>query len=143
MTVVVDTSIVAKWFVTESDSDRAIDLLHSWNERKIRPVVPRLALAEVGNVLLKYVLDGLATTNDALAMLSEMPRFVTIADLTLEHTKRAFMLAQQHGRRTIYDMHFLVIAEDFGCELWTADERFWQTVSGQFPFLKWLGSIAT
>ena len=141
MTVVVDTTIVAKWFVTESDSVRAIDLLHSWNERKLRPVVPRLAVAEVGNVLLKHVLDGLATTHDAIAMLSELPRFVTVADLTLEHTKRAFMLAQQRGHRSIYDMHFLILAEDLGCELWTADQRFWQSVSGHFPFVKWLGNV--
>jgi predicted nucleic acid-binding protein len=143
MIVVVDTSIVVKWFVTEDDSHLAIDLLRRWDVQAIRPVVPTLAVAEIGNVLLKYVLDGLTSTHDAELMLSELPRFVSIVGTELRHTKRALGIAEHFGRRALYDIHFLVLAEDLGCELWTADERFWQTVSGSFPFVRWLGNVRT
>jgi predicted nucleic acid-binding protein len=143
VTVVVDTSIVVKWFAMETDSDLAVKLLRIWDAAGVQPIVPKLAVAELGNVLLKHVIDGATTTYDALAALSELPRFVTILDNDLEQTKQALVLAEQFGRRALYDMHFLALAGDLGCELWTADGRFWQTVSGQFPFVKWLGSVAT
>ena len=117
MTVVVDTSIVIKWFVTEADSHLAIDLLRGWGAEGRRPVVPMLDIAELGNVLFKHVLDGVTSTQDALTVLSELPRFVSVMDTGLDHTKRALLLAQQFQRRAVYDMHFLVLAEDLGCEL--------------------------
>ena len=31
------------------------------------------------------------------------------------------------------------VAESHRCECWTADERLWNTVQGEFPWVRWIG----
>ncbi len=37
--------------------------------------------------------------------------------------------ASQLKQNAAYDAHYLALAESFGCELWTADERFYRAAT--------------
>ena len=40
-----------------------------------------------------------------------------------------------------YDAHYLALAESFGCELWTAAERFYRAASPSIDNVRWLGEF--
>ena len=54
---------------------------------------------------------------------------------------RALQLASQLRQNAAYDAHYLALAESFGCELWTADERFYRAASPSVDNVRWLGGF--
>ena len=42
-----------------------------------------------------------------------------------------------------YDAHYLALAESRQCECWTADERLWNTVKKDLPWVHWVGQHAS
>ncbi|MDQ6693713.1 MAG: type II toxin-antitoxin system VapC family toxin, partial [Chloroflexota bacterium] len=48
-------------------------------------------------------------------------------------------LAKQFDRPRAYDTAYLAVAQMYGCELWTADEKLYNAVGGQLPWVRWLG----
>lgn len=56
--------------------------------------------------------------------------------------RRAIELAGRFRQRAVYDAHYLALAEDLDCELWTADRRFYEAVYGRSPFVRLLGEFA-
>jgi predicted nucleic acid-binding protein len=50
------------------------------------------------------------------------------------------VLAHRLRRPTTYDCHYLALAEHYGCELWTGDERFFNAVRRQIPWIRWVGA---
>lgn len=138
--VVVDASLILKWFVAESDSSQANRLWLSWLTQGSQPVAPSWVAAEVSNALLQAIARGQFTIDYASGLLRELPRFVRMNELALSHSLRALKLAHQTGLRATYDLHYLAMAEQLDCELWTADERFWRTVQAEHPRVRWLGN---
>jgi Predicted nucleic acid-binding protein, contains PIN domain len=49
--------------------------------------------------------------------------------------RRALLLAGQFKLPSAYDAHYLAVAEVFGAELWTADQRLFRAVSGPLPWV--------
>lgn len=43
-------------------------------------------------------------------------------------SRRAFRYATQFGMRAAYDAHYLALSEHLGCEMWTTDKRFYNSV---------------
>ncbi len=52
-------------------------------------------------------------------------------------------LAHQYGLPAAYDAHYLALAEREGCEYWTTDERLWNAVKAQLPWVRWLGTFSS
>lgn len=51
-------------------------------------------------------------------------------------------MASRLNQGAAYDAHYLALAEEFGCELWTADERFFRAVSSGVDNVHWLGDYS-
>ena len=54
---------------------------------------------------------------------------------------RALEIASQFKQGAAYDSHYLALAEIVGCELWTADERFFRAASPSVDNLRWIGAF--
>ena len=139
--VVVDASLAVKWLVEEDDSDKAHAALQSWVAQNITRIAPHLMPFEVANALHRRVLRGELNVADSTRMIARLLE----SRLELHQPPglhvRALRLASQLKQTAAYDAHYLALAENFGCELWTADERFYRAASPSVDSLRWLGDF--
>ena len=139
--VVVDASLAVKWLVEEDDSYKAHAVLQSWVARDIARIAPHLLPFEVANALHQRVLRGELNVADSIRMMARL----LASRLELHEPPglhiRALQLASQLNQNAAYDAHYLALAETFGCELWTADERFYRAASSSIDNVRWLGEF--
>jgi len=141
-TVVIDASLAAMWAVPEFHTDRALALASQWAQEDTGLIAPCLILTEVTNAFYKRVVRGemgLATAMAALYVVMEFG--IEILEEPGLHA-RAIELAHQLKRPTTYDCHYLVLAEMHHCDLWTGDERFYNSVRKAFHRVKWIGDFS-
>ncbi|MGH2345011.1 MAG: type II toxin-antitoxin system VapC family toxin [Chloroflexota bacterium] len=140
--VVVDSCVAVKWVIEQSYSSEALDRLNTWQSQGIRILVPPIFPSEVGNTLLKYVRgDSTMRPEDRLALHEAMALFeVVIGIVNIDHDAslvgRAMELCVQWHRPSVYDATFVALAERQGCDLWTADSKFFRAVQSHVSLLK-------
>ena len=139
--VVVDASIVFKWFVVEEDSYRAIATLGAWLSRRVRLAAPYFMVAEVANAFHRRVRQGQMSVEQAGDGVEEMlsPRLAIELHAPTALYRRALNLTSQLSQTAVYDCIYLALAEALDGQLWTADERFYRAASLQFSNVRWLG----
>ena len=125
MIIVIDASVLVKWFVDETGSDRAARL------RREDLLAPDLILVEVGNALWKLrrrgVLDG-ADYFDAIEALRAAPVALTAARDLLPPAAR---LAAEIDH-PLYDCLYLALAMREGFPLVTDDQRLVKLAAPRF-----------
>jgi predicted nucleic acid-binding protein len=130
MTVVVDASVAARWFLTLEKSDAAAALLRSGE----RLIAPDLVIVEATNAAWKAKNFGnvsLETVTDFVEksawLFDELVPAAELKDRALE-----IALALKHPA---YDCLYLALAEQRECPFVTADERL-QNRCAKTPFSK-------
>lgn len=134
--VAVDVSLALKWVLLEQGSDRARQVLAAWTAAGIQPIVPSWFACELANVLYRIALRGALTLADAQADHANVMGLVWVAGDDPEDARRAMEIALQAGQPASYDAQYVALAERWGCELWTADERFVRALGGVLPFVR-------
>lgn len=140
--VVVDASLAFKWLIKEVYTDEANALGRSWNSQGTRIAAPYLMPVEVTNALHQRVGRGDLTLEAA----TERMKSLLSSGLELHQPARlygrALELASQFGLRATYDAHYLALAETLGCDVWTADEKFFRATSPVARSVRWIGEPA-
>jgi len=139
--VVVDASLAIKWVLKEPYAEEALALAVEWAAAGTRPSAPCLLLVEATNVLHRRAMLGhisLSQATQLLAVLLDMG--IEIRESPQIHF-RAMELARELQRPAVYDTHYLALADILGCDLWTADERFFNSVKERQPRIRWLGEF--
>ena len=139
--VVVDASLAVKWLVEEDDSDKAHAALQSWVAQDITRISPHLMPFEVANALHRRVLRGELNVGDSIRMIARLLASRLELHQPPELHVRALQLASQLKQNAAYDAYYLALAESVGCELWTADERFYRAPSQSIDNVRWLGEF--
>jgi predicted nucleic acid-binding protein len=140
--ICVDASILIKLLVEEENSDLARSLWQSWLDAGIERVAPPLLIYEIIAVLRKQVYRGLITAqegDEAFNLAQDAP--VSLLAPSGLH-RLAWEFAKRFNRPTAYDSHYLALAELLNCAFWTADERLFNTVKIELPWVRWLGDYA-
>ena len=140
--VVVDASLAVKWLVEEDDSDKAHAALQSWVAQDITRIAPHLMPFEVANALHRRVLRGELNVSDSIRMIARLLASRLELHQPPDLHVRALQLASQLKQGAAYDAHYLALAESFGCELWTADERFYRAASPSIDNVHWIGEFS-
>ena len=123
--LIVDASVVVKWFTLEIDRDRAKAILQS--DRTL--LAPRLIIGEVANALERKVAQGLVSKSDAAEYLSSVPLLISNLLDTDDLVRPAFDNACNH-RHPVYDFIYLQAARNRNTQMVTADSRFVAKLAG-------------
>jgi predicted nucleic acid-binding protein len=124
--LVVDSSVVLKWFVDEPQRELAAALLDSDDVL----IAPDLALSEVTNALWRKARKGEVTPLQVAEAIHEIGSILVLRPVTPEMTETAFQIAQTIGH-SIYDCLFLACAMQEEAELITADAKFLEKLTQQ------------
>ena len=129
MSVVVDASVVIKWFVPEVGSDAACRLLAS----EPRLEAPDLLFAEIANVVWKKVLRGQLTRDESQQLIDDLEQIAvdTTPCRALANDAHAIALITS---RSVYDSMYVALALRLDTRVITADERFFRALQS-FPDL--------
>ena len=118
--VVVDASIVVKWFVEEEGSDKSLKLRDRYIEGEIKLIAPELMIFETLNALYYKRLfseEELKQISEALEAYS-----FTLYPLRGEYANKALEIAFKNNI-TIYDASYIALAVIKDTRMYTANEK--------------------
>ena len=138
---VVDASLAAKWLLYEDNSDRARALSRRWTDDGTLPVAPYLLPVEVANVLHRRVVRGELNLGMAVRLVETLLASGVELRETPQIHVRTLELADELGQGAVYDSHYLALTESLGCDLWTADERFYRAATRESFAVNWIGTF--
>lgn len=113
MTVVVDTSVAAKWFLKESGREQAL---------KVLDTPARHAPDLIASFAWKKAIRGEVTGDQARFIGASIGRYFVVLHRTEALVDRAITIALRL-RHPIHDCLYLACAERVGCSLIAADQR--------------------
>lgn len=137
---VVDASLVTMWVLPERYTPLALALAADWARAGVRALAPCFMLAEVTNALYKRVVRGELPVGEMQQALEVVLGFGIHLEERPDLHREALAMAQRLSRPSTYDAHYLALANLRGCELWTGDERLFNAVRQQAPWLRWIGA---
>ena len=117
--MVIDTSVVAKWFVEEDERGKAILIRDQLLSAKISLVAPRLLIYEMGNVLTQNTNLNSKETSNALRSLDEIGLEIYL--MGFDELETAAKLSRDFNI-TFYDAVFASLAKILNTKLITADK---------------------
>lgn len=139
--VVIDASVAIKWLVNEEGTEAADGLLDRWREEGTCITAPCLLFIEVTNALYKRVRREELTVSEALALLACLEDLHINVKEAIPFSRQALETAARFGCSATYDAYYISLAEVLGCELWTADERLYNSVKDRLDRVRWLGAV--
>jgi predicted nucleic acid-binding protein len=122
--LVVDASVVIKWFVPEVHGESARRLLTAPHQY----LAPDLLFPEVGNVIWKKVRRGELTAREGGMLAADLTSVAVEAVASRVLLSDAVALAMATGL-TVYDATYLALAVRLDTVLVTADERLGRAVA--------------
>ncbi|PYQ28304.1 MAG: PIN domain nuclease [Acidobacteria bacterium] len=133
MSVVVDASVVLKWFVPEVGSEVASRLLASED----RLAAPDLLFAEIANAIWKKVLRGQLTHAESQSLIRDIENIAVNTTPCRALANDAHVIALITSR-SVYDSMYVALALRLDTRVITADERFFHALQS---FTDLAGSI--
>jgi predicted nucleic acid-binding protein len=138
--VCVDANIIVIIVAPEAQRPLALSLWQSWLGHNREIVAPRLLAYEVTSALWRKAVRGILTLEESRSAVQAALRIgVTLLDPP-GLSEQAFELAAHLQRPAAYDAHYLALADHLNCPFWTADERLYNTVHADLPYVHWLGN---
>lgn len=135
--VVVDSSVVIKWFVVEPYSTEAHRLLEAYRAGTLTLLAPDLLYAEVGNIVWKkHRFQGVAAA-DAHEILTAFRLLTVAVTSTAELLAEAYRLVVTH-QRPVYDALYLALSLRELCPVVAADEKLVNALRPAFPHITWV-----
>lgn len=134
--VCVDASFALKLVLPEPDSHHIAAQWALWDKSAVVVVAPWLWLFESHAVLRRKVTRGEFTEQDARKAWRILQRLHVQTVHPRGLFDRAWQLATTFHRPTTYDAVYMATADLRGCDLWTADQRLINAVTGKFPRIR-------
>jgi predicted nucleic acid-binding protein len=141
--LVVDCSVLVKWELTSEDhSGKAMALFQDWQAGRVALHAPDLLPSEIGSAFLRAVRRGRLTVAQALQSVQGLLKFPFVLHASSPLVLRAFDIAHGQNQR-IYDCFYVALAEREGTEFWTGDERLYNALRLQYPFVRFIANYTS
>jgi predicted nucleic acid-binding protein len=135
--LVLDASVAAKWFIDEEHSEAAEHLRRGAHTF----VAPDIFVAELGNVVRTWCIDGVISQETAAALVRQFGALGVDLVPSLGLLRSALELAIA-PRRSIYDSLYVALALRERCPLVTADLRLHNSLQASMPgTTRWIGDL--
>jgi predicted nucleic acid-binding protein len=140
MKYVLDSNVALKWVLPEPDDAKAIRIRDEFRQGLHELLSPDVFPIEVAHALARAERRGDIKQGEGAQKMADV--FTYMPDLYpyLPLLPRAFAIASQ-ARIGVYDCLYVVLADQEGCELLTADDRLVRTLQPAFPFITPLASL--
>lgn len=122
--LVVDASVVMKWFIPEVGSHAARELLAQ--DRAF--YAPDFLFAETSNVIWKKVRRGEVRADEAAPLITSISRVPIQTVSARSLASDALLIAIATGQ-TVYDALYLALAAQLKSQVITADQRFFRSIA--------------
>ena len=134
MNIVLDSSVIAKWFFEEENREKAIHLRQLHKQTDIAIKVPSLLLFELGNIFLNKKAFNKQFFNESISTLFSINlQFVESSNIL----NIIFTTATDY-KLTFYDATYVALAQNLKCDFITADKKLYQKTK-KLKFVKLLG----
>jgi len=129
MKLILDANVIAKWFIEEENTGRALEIRDKFVNGKLTIIEPTLLIYELGNVFWKHPVKSQEdVAMDFKALFDIGLEFCDITEPevlgTIHKTARSFGI-------TFYDATYVALAKELDCKFITADERLQKKVMEQ------------
>ncbi len=119
--VIVDTSVVLKWFFWEDDRMNALKIRDEFVAGRINLGMPTHCLVEAGNIL------GIKHPENALLIISEIQMMqIEEYSLNLEISQQAIKIMKKFPKTSFYDAGYHAIAIENKGVFVTADKKYYE-----------------
>jgi len=120
--IIVDASVILKWFLDEQDSDIALRLRADLLNKQVKISIPDFAVAECMNIL------SIKRLETALLRLSFLENLhLHKYELSLNITREALKIKRKFPKVSFYDAAYHALAKVEGGIFITADESYYKT----------------
>ena len=133
--IVVDSSVVLKWYIPEAKNEKARQYLSSHVEGKDDLSAPGLLFFEINNVLATK--SAITASEGSKIMKSLYDLDLKIVNFSFDDFKSALNLAKEFNI-SAYDSSYVVLAEKFRCDFITADKKLYNRLKPHFAKIKLL-----
>jgi predicted nucleic acid-binding protein len=135
-----DSSVALKWFLSESDSDKAQRLRDDARAGIHELLVPDFFPVEVSHAVTRAERQGQITSAEGASFVSDLLTDLPDLHPSVPLVPRAYVLSSLY-RQGVYDCVYVSLAEREGCHLLTADDKLVKKLGAAFPFLVSLSSM--
>jgi len=121
--MVIDASVILKWFIEERDSNKASDIKNNHIQGLYAITVPDIVIYEVGNAL-RYKVEF--STREISKAVEEL--YALNLDIILPHPDIICSVAEisRQNDITFYDAFYVALAKDLGLQFITADNKLYE-----------------
>lgn len=135
--IILDTSVVVKWFTPGVDKEKARAILKTFYENEVAIIFPSLLFYELGNVLINksISIDNISEIMRKLQGLSSLG--LVIEDLGLSSFSKIYQNSINYSI-TFYDATYITLMQKESCEFVTADKKLFDKLSKILPGVKLL-----
>ncbi|MDQ2688258.1 MAG: type II toxin-antitoxin system VapC family toxin [Armatimonadota bacterium] len=141
--VVLDASAaIAFALETEASHRHAVRLIADLDAQCVRLIAPPLFESEADSTIRRLVYSkslDIQAGADAQVILNSLPMEI-VYDAEVRPLAR--QIAERFNLVRVYDATYAALAQRRNCDLWTADERFFNSVRAGLPFVRFLGTYS-
>lgn len=126
MTLILDSSVIAKWYFKEENSDLARRLLEQHQVHLIQITSPILLFFEIGNIFINKKLTAVNFSRHIQDLLALNLTIINTEKVLLKNT---FAIALNY-QLSFYDATYVALAQKLKCDFITADKKLYQKTKG-------------
>ena len=135
-TICVDANIAIRVVIDGPHQDMIREQWCRWVSTDTQLIAPSLFSYEITNTIWKYVYAKELSTFDAEEVLNTLLNLGIQLERPLNLHVAALKLAQEFQQTNAYDVHYLALARQYGCEFWTMDQRLYNSVYNKLVWVK-------